>query len=64
MTEFLTCNEVAEILNVSRSKIYEMVRNSRKSSDGIPFAKIGGTVLIPKADFYHWVEQQIHNKVV
>lgn len=50
--EFLTVDEAAEIMGVSRSHIYRLTSEKR-----IPFSKPGGKrVMIRRRDFIEWLE--------
>lgn len=51
MPEFLTVEEVGEILRMEDRTVYHLV--SRKK---IPSVKIGGKVLIPKREFEEMIE--------
>lgn len=45
--------EAAEILGISKSRMYELVR-----SDGFPSLKIGKRILVSIKGLEHWVEKQ------
>jgi excisionase family DNA binding protein len=45
--------EAAEMLGLSRSKIYELLEK-----DGLPFVKIGRCKRIPVTGLHKWVEEQ------
>ncbi len=47
----LTAPEVGEVLGISRTAAYELVR-----SQGFPKLKIGSRMLIPKDKFLLWIE--------
>lgn len=48
---FLNAKTAAQILGVSPSTCYEMMRRGE-----IPSLRIGSRVVIPKADFILWIE--------
>lgn len=48
--ETLTVDKAAEILNVSKSKIYEMARNPT-----FPCIKAGSRIIIPTRKFFEWM---------
>ncbi len=49
----LTAPEVGEVLGISRAGAYELVR-----SKGFPHMKIGTRILVPKAKFLAWIDEQ------
>jgi excisionase family DNA binding protein len=49
--ETLTANEAAQILNVSKTKVYELARTSK-----LPHKKIGSRIIIPTRSFFNWLE--------
>jgi len=51
---WITASEVAEILHISRSQVYRLIRNS-----GFPRpAKIGGLSRWDREEIDHWMEAQ------
>jgi excisionase family DNA binding protein len=53
LTRLLTAAEVAEILRVPRSTVYELARNHR-----IPFLKVGRRTLFNPERLAQWIEAQ------
>ncbi len=49
----LTVPEAGEVLEISRTGAYELVR-----SKGFPHMKIGTRILVPKDKFLAWIDQQ------
>jgi excisionase family DNA binding protein len=49
-----TVKEAAEMLGLSRSRLYEMVQ-----FDEIPYMKIGGKILLPKKEFESWLKARV-----
>lgn len=47
-----TVDQVAEKLQISRSKAYELARR-----DGFPSLKVGGSVRVPRSGLEEWVER-------
>ena len=50
--ETLTVDEVAAILKVSKSTIYELARNPR-----FPCKRIGSRIVIPTRKFFEWMNE-------
>jgi len=48
--ETLTVDKVAEILNVSKNKVYELARNPQ-----FPCKKVGSRIIIPTRKFFEWL---------
>ena len=57
--ELLTVEEVADLLNVPRSWVYERTR--RRSADRIPGFRLGKYWRFRKADLLAWLDQQRSN---
>lgn len=49
---FLNANIVSNVLGISKTSAYELVR-----SKGFPVLKIGSRLVVPKEKFREWVEQ-------
>ena len=49
---FLNVNIVSNVLGISKTSAYELVR-----SKGFPVLKIGSRLVVPKDKFREWVEQ-------
>ena len=49
---FLNANIVSNVLGISKTSAYELVR-----SKGFPVLKIGSRMVVPKEKFREWVEQ-------
>lgn len=49
-----TIKEAAEMLGLSKSRLYEMVQ-----FDEIPHMRIGGKVLLPKKEFESWLKSRV-----
>lgn len=53
MVEFITVMEMADILKISRSKAYQIIK-----MPGIPLIKIGKNIRIDKNKFLGWLHTQ------
>src|SRR5258708_5721693 len=51
---FFTIPQVAAMLGLGRSKIYDLIRD-----EGLPTAKFGTAVRVPAAELKDWVKQRI-----
>jgi len=49
-----TIKEAAEMLGLSKSRLYEMVQSSE-----IPYMKIGGKILLPKKELELWLQSHV-----
>ncbi|RQD68655.1 MAG: DNA-binding protein [Tindallia sp. MSAO_Bac2] len=52
----ITVGEVAEVLGISRTGAYEVVK-----SEGFPCLKVGRRLLIPRDQFINWIERKSIN---
>jgi predicted DNA-binding transcriptional regulator AlpA len=50
---FLNANTVAQVLGVSISSAYELMRET-----GFPALRIGNRIVVPKEKFCRWVDEQ------
>jgi len=50
-SKIYTIQDVCEMLNISRSFTYQMLKEGK-----IPSVKLGKRVIIPKAKFDNWIE--------
>jgi predicted DNA-binding transcriptional regulator AlpA len=61
MTEILTVDELAEMLKMSRSQIYELAKERTRSGDlrenPIPVLRIGTAMRFRKNDVDAWIEK-------
>ena len=66
MTEILTVAELAAMLKMSKSQIYEMTRARTRSgamrANPIPVLKINGNLRFRKSDVEDWVEKLVQNR--
>jgi excisionase family DNA binding protein len=58
MDELLTVDEVAERFKLPRSWVYERTR--RRTSDGLPFIKLGKYIRFLETDVRTYLERQRH----
>ena len=49
----MTAQEVAELLRIPRSTVYELARNRR-----IPFLKVGRRILFARQSLLDWIEDR------
>ena len=52
----LTAEDVAQVLGVSRSNAYTLMR-----SRGFPTLRVGKRMIVPKDKLLEWMEKQIKN---
>ncbi len=52
----LTAEDVAQVLGVSRSNAYTLMR-----SRGFPTLRVGKRMMVPKDKLLEWMEKQIKN---
>lgn len=52
----LTAEDVAQVLGVSRSNAYTLMR-----SRGFPTLRVGKRMMVPKDKLFEWMEKQIKN---
>lgn len=57
MDKLMTILELREFLNISRSKVYELVKNS-----DFPTIRVGKCIRICKKDLFEWLQK--HNNMV
>lgn len=50
----LSVCDVASILNISKSKAYDLMR-----TDSFPSLRVGKRILVPRDRFEAWIDQQI-----
>lgn len=55
---FLNVNIVSNVLGISKTSAYELVR-----SKGFPVLKIGSRMVVPKDKFREWVEQNMGGSI-
>ena len=55
---FLNVNIVSNVLGISKTSAYELVR-----SKGFPVLKIGSRLIVPKDKFREWVEQNMGGSI-
>ena len=56
--EFISLNELQEILAIGRTKAYDLV-----TSGDLPAVRIGRSIRISKQDLTDWLEQQKYQNV-
>jgi excisionase family DNA binding protein len=56
--EFISLNELQEILGIGRTKAYDLV-----TSGDLPAVRIGRIIRISKRDLTNWLEQQRYQNV-
>ena len=56
--EFISLNELQEILAIGRTKAYDLV-----TSGDLPAVRIGRSIRISKQDLTDWLEQQRYQNV-
>lgn len=49
----LRAGEVAELLGLSRSKVFELM-----ATEVLPVVRIGRSVRVPRAELYEWLRQR------
>jgi excisionase family DNA binding protein len=64
MTEILTVDDLAEMLKVSRSQIYELTKERTRSGELrehplLPVLRIGSSVRFRKSDVEEWIEKLV-----
>ena len=60
MYEFLTAQNIADLLRISRRRVYELF-NVKVEHGGIPNISIGASRRVRKSDFEQWLERRIQN---
>lgn len=53
----LTAEEVGQMLGISRSKAFELVK-----SKGFPSFFVGKRIIIPRDSFLRWLEKQVEEQ--
>jgi excisionase family DNA binding protein len=53
LPHMLTIPEVAAVLKIGRTKVYELIK-----SDNFPFVQIGSAKRVPIASLHVWLEQR------
>ena len=56
--EFISLNELQEILSIGRTKAYDLV-----TSGDLPAVRIGRIIRIDKRDLTDWLEQQKYQNI-
>jgi excisionase family DNA binding protein len=56
--EFISLNELQQILGIGRTKAYDLV-----TSDDLPAVRIGRIIRISKQDLTGWLERQKYQNV-
>lgn len=51
---FLTIPQVAAMLNLGHSKVYDLIRN-----EGLPTTKFGTAVRVPAEELKAWLKQRV-----
>ena len=57
MREFLTAQDIADLLRISRLRVYELFRLNPKYG-GIPHYTIGASKRVEKKDFEKWLNDR------
>jgi len=62
--DILTIDEVADLLKLKRSTVYELTRerSQKQQNHPLPFCKIAGHLRFRKADIETWLEQLTHKE--
>lgn len=59
--EILTVNEVASLLRMSKSQVYELARERTRAGDvrdnPLPVLRIGSSVRFRKSDIESWIDK-------
>ena len=55
----LSVNQLANVLGISRTRSYDLVR-----SKGFPSITIGSRIVIPKDELMIWIQNQLNSKEV
>lgn len=50
----LTVWEAADILRISKSKMYEMIHDNE-----VPYVRLGGRFIVPEKSLYEWIHKQV-----
>ena len=54
---FLNAEIIAQLLGVSNSSAYELMHQ-----EGFPAVRIGNRLIVPKADFQFWVQEEVNKE--
>jgi excisionase family DNA binding protein len=57
MTDLLTKDELAELLNITPRRVYDLTRQRTNQKIPIPVIRIGSTLRFRRADIELWLEQ-------
>ena len=55
----LSVNQLANVLGISRTSSYDLVR-----SKGLPSITIGSRIVVPKDELMIWIQKQLNSKEV
>ena len=55
----LSVNQLANVLGISRTRSYDLVR-----SKGFPSITIGSRIVVPKDELMIWIQKQLNSKEV
>lgn len=55
----LSVNQLANVLGISRTSSYDLVR-----SNGFPSITIGSRIVVPKDELMIWIQNQLNSKEV
>ena len=53
LPHMLTISEVAAVLKIGRTKVYELIKH-----EGLPVVQFGDLKRVPLANLQHWLEQR------
>jgi predicted DNA-binding transcriptional regulator AlpA len=64
--EIVTVEEVAAMLRISKSKVYELTKDRSRTGElrdnPIPVLKIGSSLRFRKSDIEAWIEKLVENR--
>lgn len=52
--KLLTASEAATVLRISKSKVYQLIRENK-----LPHISIGARQIIPEDALYHWIDHAL-----